>query len=124
MSQKKLRREHLRWGNKKVGTNKEKHDKMQQNRVPGILTSSIKGVEELPKISVCSSPAPTFCLFGEGAQGLGGGFDVSIICWGSRRIRGSVIFFGKNHDIGRAHWSRASTCKFVLFHFFLATVNI
>jgi hypothetical protein len=124
MSQKKLRREHLRWGNKKVGTNKEKHDKMQQNRVLKILKSFINGVEELPKTSIFSLPAPTLSLFREDTRGLGGGVDVSIIYWGRQRIRGSAIFFGKDHGIGRARWSRASNRKFFLFFLLLATVNI
>jgi hypothetical protein len=64
---------------KSSGNNQDKLDRMQQNKVLEILTSFTKGVEELPKISVCSSPAPTLSLFGEGARGLGGGVDVSTI---------------------------------------------
>jgi hypothetical protein len=66
---------------KKFGNNQEKSDNIHQNKVLEILTSFTRGVEELPKISVCSSPAPTLSLFGEGARGLGGGVDVSTICW-------------------------------------------
>jgi hypothetical protein len=55
---------------------------MQQKRELKKLTSFSIEVAELPKISLCSSPAPVLSLFGEGARGLGGGFDVSTICWG------------------------------------------
>jgi hypothetical protein len=44
------------------------------------LTSSKAGVEELPVTISWLSPAPILAIFGEGAQGLVVGVDVSTFC--------------------------------------------
>jgi hypothetical protein len=45
--------------------------------VAKILTSSKEGVVELPTTRLVSLPSSTLALFGEGAQGLVAGVDIS-----------------------------------------------
>jgi hypothetical protein len=109
----------------KFGNNQEKLDTMQQNKVlrdTYIIHQRSRRTPQDKRLLIASPDLESLRRRRSGA----GRWSRRIhnLLGRRRRIRGSAIFFGKDHGIGCARWSHTSIREFFFFFLLFATGNI